>query len=75
MIFIENEGALFRGPARAWPKEVWNGSEFVSYQGAVPKDIDWGDEIDETEAQRLMGQRPQGEQQPAAQQPAEQGAA
>lgn len=55
MIYIENEGALFRGPARAWPKEVWNGSEFVPYKGAVPKDIDWGDEIDEAEAQRMMG--------------------
>lgn len=61
MIYIENEGALFRGPARAWPKEVWNGSEFVPYQGAVPKDIEWGDEIDEAAAQRLMG----GAQQPA----------
>ena len=55
MIYIENEGALFRGPARAWPREVWNGSEFVAYKGAVPKDIDWGSEIDEAEAQKLMG--------------------
>lgn len=55
MIYIENEGALFRGPARAWPKEVWNGSEFVPYKGAVPKDVDWGDEIDEAEAQKFMG--------------------
>lgn len=55
MIYIENEGALFRGPARAWPKEVWNGREFVPYKGAVPKDIDWGAEVDEAEAQQLMG--------------------
>lgn len=55
MIYIENEGALFRGPARAWPKEVWNGSEFVQYKGAVPKGIEWGDEIDEAAAQRMMG--------------------
>lgn len=61
MIYIENEGALFRGPARAWPEEVWNGSEFVPYKGAVPKDIEWGDEIDEAEAQRMMGG---GQQQP-----------
>lgn len=55
MIYIENEGALFRGPARAWPKEVWNGSEFVPYKGAVPKEIEWGDEIDEAAAKKLMG--------------------
>lgn len=55
MIYIENEGALFRGPARAWPKEVWNGREFVAYKGAVPKEIDWGEEVDEAEAQQLMG--------------------
>jgi len=68
MVFIENEGALFRGPARAWPKEVWNGGEFVPYRGAMPKDVDWGNEIDEAEAQRLMGQgqKAQGEQQPRA---------
>lgn len=69
MIYIENDGALFRGPARAWPKEVWSGSEFVPYQGAVPKDIEWGDEIDEAEAQRLMGgaqQQGDADQAPAA---------
>lgn len=55
MIYIANEGALFRGPARAWPKEVWNGREFVPYKGAVPKGIDWGEEVDEAEAQQLMG--------------------
>lgn len=58
MIYIENEGALFRGPSRAWPKEVWNGSEFVPYKGSVPKDIDWGDEIDEAAAQEIMGAAP-----------------
>ena len=55
MIYIENEGALFRGPARAWPKEVWNGKAFEAYTGAVPKDVDWGNIIDEAEATRLMG--------------------
>ena len=55
MIYIENDGALFRGPARAWPKEVWNGKEFVAYKGTVPKEIEWGNEIDEAEAKRLMG--------------------
>jgi len=61
VIFIENEGALFRGPARAWPKEVWNGSEWVPYSGSVPKDVDWGEIIDEAQAQKLMGGA-QGEQ-------------
>lgn len=55
MIYIENEGALFRGPARAWPKEVWNGEEFTPYKGIVPKDMEWGHVISEEEAQRLMG--------------------
>lgn len=68
MIYIENEGALFRGPARAWPKEVWNGKAFEAYTGAVPKDIDWGDEIDEAQAQKMMGGAEAGAQpeQPAA---------
>ena len=71
MIYIENEGALFRGPARAWPKEVWNGKEFVPYKGSVPKDVDWGTIIDESEANSLMGvkngdQPQEGETQPAA---------
>lgn len=54
IIYIENEGALFRGPARAWPKEVWDGSKFTPYTGRVPKDIEWGHIIDEAEAKRLM---------------------
>jgi hypothetical protein len=65
VIYIENDGALFRGPARAWPKEVWNGSEFVPYKGSVPKDIEWGDEIDEAAAKRLMGGAEQAAAEPA----------
>lgn len=62
-VFIENDGALFRGPARGVPQEVWNGSEFVPYRGAgQPRDVSWGTVIDEAEAQRMMGQ---GQQQPA----------
>ena len=51
-MLIENDGAIFRGPARAWPKEVWDPKEkrFVPYEGNVPKDIDWGNEIDEESA-------------------------
>lgn len=55
MIYIENEGALFRGPARAWPKEVWVGGEWKPYSGNVPKDVDWGNVIDDTEAKAIMG--------------------
>jgi hypothetical protein len=55
LIYIENEGALFRGSARAWPKEVWDGSKFTPYTGQVPKGIEWGHVIDENEAKRLMG--------------------
>lgn len=54
LIFIENEGALFRGPARAWPKEVWTGSQFAPYTGTVPKPIEWGNVITDAEAARLM---------------------
>lgn len=54
MIYIENEGALFRGPARAWPREVWQGGQFVPYTGAVPKGIEWGNIIDEEQARRMM---------------------
>ena len=55
MIYIENDGALFRGPARAWPKEVWLDGAFKPYSGSVPKDIDWGNIIDEAEAKKMMG--------------------
>lgn len=58
MIYIENEGALFRGPARAWPKEVFAGGQWAPYEGQTPKDVEWGSEIDEAEAQRLMGGQP-----------------
>lgn len=73
-VFIENDGALFRGPARGVPQEVWNGSEFIPYRGAgQPRDVSWGTVIDDAEAQRMMG----GAQQPAdggQPQPPQQGA-
>jgi len=74
-VYIENDGALFRGPARGVPQEVWNGSEFVPYGCAgQPRDVSWGTVINEAEAQRMMG----GAQQPAADaaqpQPPQQGA-
>lgn len=57
-VFIENEGALFRGPARGLPMEVWNTGEqrFVPYAGAGrPRDVSWGTVISEAEARELMG--------------------
>ncbi|WP_201833165.1 hypothetical protein [Microvirga zambiensis] len=54
-IFIENEGALFKGPSTAWPREIWDGTKFTPYTGDVPKGIEWGNKIDQAEAERLMG--------------------
>ena len=68
MLYIENEGALFRGPARGVPLEVWNASEgkFVPYKLAgQPKPIDWGNVIDEAEAKELMGVSDDGQPAPA----------
>jgi hypothetical protein len=58
MVYIENEGALFRGPARSNPVEVWNVAKgaFVPYMGSKDKPIDWGNEISEAEAKELMGE-------------------
>lgn len=57
MVYIENEGALFRGPARGLPQEIWDGKQFVPYKDAgKPKDIDWGNLIDEAEAKQLIGE-------------------
>lgn len=57
MIYIENEGALFRGPARGVPQEVWSVSQgkFLPYTGSKDKPIDWGIVISEEEARVLMG--------------------
>ncbi|ATI15651.1 hypothetical protein [Bordetella phage vB_BbrM_PHB04] len=57
MVYIENEGALFRGPARGVPQEVWSEGQgkFVPYKGSKDKPIDWGSVISEEEARALMG--------------------
>jgi hypothetical protein len=56
MEYIENEGALFRGPSRSFPKEVWNPDtrKFEPYAGVTPKPIEWGDEISAAEAINMM---------------------
>lgn len=55
--YIENEGALFRGPARGIPHEVWSSTEkaWKRYSGRVPKPIEWGHIIDEAAAREIMG--------------------
>lgn len=58
MIFIENDGALFRGPARGVPTEVWSPSRrsFVPYKGAgKPKPVEWGTVVSDADAKELMG--------------------
>lgn len=52
--YIENEGALFRGRGRANPSEVYFKGGWVPYEGTTPKGVEWGDVIDEAEAQRMM---------------------
>jgi len=43
-MFIEHEGALYQGPARDLPQEVWSCRQmrFVPYQGETPKGVQWG---------------------------------
>jgi hypothetical protein len=54
-ILIENEGALFRGPSVAWPREVWNGQTWQPYAGASddPKPQGWGQRITEEEFKEM----------------------
>lgn len=54
--FIENEGALFRGPARTLPKEVWGATGWEPYDGG-PKDISWGTTITKEEFEALKSER------------------
>jgi hypothetical protein len=58
MIYIENEGALFRGGSRANPAEVYDfkAKEWSAYTGKVPKPIEWGDIISADEAEQMMAE-------------------
>jgi hypothetical protein len=59
MVLIENEGALFRGPARWRPTEVYvgGGKGWQPYADAGnPKPMEWGNVIDEAEAKELMAE-------------------
>jgi hypothetical protein len=55
-MFIENEGALFKGPSRGNPTHVWSRKtrSWKPYAGG-PKPIEWGSEISEAEAREMMG--------------------
>jgi hypothetical protein len=56
---IENEGALFRGPGRSNPVEVWSPEAgWEPYAGADrPRGVEWGYEISELDAFRLICER------------------
>lgn len=57
LIFIENDGALFRGPSRGLPKEVWSKrtQSWKPYTFSEAfKPVEWGQEISAAEAAELM---------------------
>lgn len=58
-VLIENEGALFRGPAPGLPQEVWSPPRgWRPYDVAGQQEpIEWGSEIGEAEALALMRER------------------
>jgi hypothetical protein len=53
---IENEGALFRGPSRGNPHEVFHAKHgWIPYPlKGHPKPISWGNEISDQEAEELQ---------------------
>ena len=57
MILIESEGALLRGPSRAWPAEIWHATKkvWLPYMGVAPKPIEWGNVVDEEKAREMLG--------------------
>lgn len=55
MVYIEHEGALYRGHGRAHPTEVYHKGGWKPYAGAgTHKPIDWGSVISEADAKALM---------------------
>lgn len=55
--YIENDGALFRGPSRHLPRIIWDLREqrWAEYTGPCPaRSYTWGYDITEAEAQELM---------------------
>lgn len=57
LCLIENDGALFRGPGRGNPQDVYLKGGWKPYKGAGrPRDVSWGNVIDEAEAKELMAE-------------------
>lgn len=59
MKYIENDGALYRGPARGVPLEVWSARQkkFIPYAlKDQPRGVEWGEIIDDAAAQEIMAQ-------------------
>lgn len=56
MVYIENEGALFRGFSVSFPQEVWRRQTqtWEPYPLEGYKSIEWGNVIDEREARIMM---------------------
>ena len=50
---IENEGALFRGPSRNVPREVWSVEDqcWTEYADTKAKPYEWGSDISEADAE------------------------
>jgi hypothetical protein len=62
MIYIENEGALFRsiGLMTEAPDEVYSpGEGWEPYKGETPKPQGWGERISEQEAKEMMARMDQ----------------
>ncbi|TFU05548.1 hypothetical protein EUV02_00430 [Polymorphobacter arshaanensis] len=56
-VFIEQENAIFRGPSRSFPHEVWSVKQqkWFPYHFDEPfKPIEWGNIVSETEAGLYM---------------------
>jgi hypothetical protein len=56
MKLIENEGALFRGPARNQPHERWDGKKWIPYTGSKAKPYEWGHEITQAEFDAIVAE-------------------
>lgn len=60
MVYIENEGALYRGPSRGIPLEEWNGSKFAPCRPpSQSRPITWGCVITDDEAKKIMDESKQ----------------
>lgn len=56
MEMFKNEGALFRGPSRDFPKEVWDPREqkWVPYEDDRPIEPGFGIPVTDEQAKRMM---------------------